>query len=254
MTPGADRTASQLTTAAQTILFDFDGPICNFFSGLPNLYAADRLRDVLRANANVQLRNHLATTSDPFEILRATPQVAPGLTDLIEGELTAVERRAAVLSTPTPGILDALSVLRGSGKTIGIVSNTAESAILLYLGSHHLNPYMDGVFGRVSSNPSLLKPSPHLVIEALRRLQADPTTTILVGDQPTDIESARRAGIASIGYANKPGKDERFRAAGATAIVTHITDLVAPSLVTHAASTRHRDLRTRERTTRGRAI
>lgn len=254
MSPLASRTATQLTAAAQTILFDFDGPICNFFSGLPNPYAADRLREVLRNNANVQLSDHLATTSDSFDILRATPQIAPALTDLVEGELTAVERRAATLSTPTPGAFDALSVLRGSGKTIAIVSNTAESAILLYLDSHGLHPYVHGVFGRVSSNPSLLKPSPHLVIEALGQLQADPETTVLVGDQPTDIEAARRAGIASIGYANKPGKDERLRTAGATAIVDHMADIIAPSLVTPAASTRHREVRTREHTTRDRAI
>ena len=254
MTPAATRTASQLTATAQTILFDFDGPICNFFSGLPNPYAADRLREVLLSHARVQLSDHIRTTPDSFEILRATPQIAPPLTDLIEHELALVEEQAAGLSTPTPGILETLSVLRSSGKTIGIVSNTAQSAILMYLDSHELRPCVDGVFGRRLPDPSLLKPSPYLVTEALRQLGADPTSTVLVGDQPTDIEAASLAGIPSIGYANKPGKDERLSTAGATAIITRITDMMTPSVIAHTVPTRHRKERRSEYTRRGRAI
>jgi phosphoglycolate phosphatase len=64
-----------------------------------------------------------------------------------------------------------------------------------------------------SHDPALLKPSPHLINKAVRGLDADPAATALVGDSLTDIEAAQSADVASIGYANKPGKT---RAHGST--------------------------------------
>lgn len=254
MTPAPTRSARNIAAAARTILFDFDGPICNFFSGLPNPYAADRLRDVLQQHTHVQLSDHLRTTSDSFEVLRATPQIAPALTDLIENELTQVERRAAAVAAPTPGALDTLASLRAAHKSVAIVSNTAQSAIFIYLDAHDLRPYLDGVFGRVAPDPGLLKPSPYLVTEALARLHADPSAAVLIGDQPTDIEAARRAGIASIGYANKPGKEDRLRHAGATAIVMHIGEIATPPPAVQPAANRYPPSHTTQRAGRDRSI
>ncbi len=51
---------------------------------------------------------------------------------------------------------------------------------------------------------------------------------MLIGDAATDIQAAKRAGIASIGYANRPGSYSNLTAAGATAVVTSLADLVLP--------------------------
>jgi len=65
----------------------------------------------------------------------------------------------------------------------------------------------------------------HLIEQAVRALDADPAATAFVGDSITDIEGAHRAGIGSIGYANKPGKFERMTEAGAGAVITSMADL-----------------------------
>lgn len=57
-------------------------------------------------------------------------------------------------------------------------------------------------------------------------LDANPAETSLVGDSVTDIEGAQRAGVGSIGYANKPAKYERMTKAGAGAVITSMADLV----------------------------
>ena len=49
----------------------------------------------------------------------------------------------------------------------------------------------------------------------MRALNAQPLHCTLVGDSVSDIVAARRAGVASVGYANKPGKHEKLRDAGA---------------------------------------
>jgi phosphoglycolate phosphatase-like HAD superfamily hydrolase len=61
-------------------------------------------------------------------------------------------------------------------------------------------------------------------------LGAEPTECVLIGDSLSDIEGARNAGVLSIGYANKPGKLERFTAAGADAVIANMGELL-PYLV-----------------------
>ena len=53
----------------------------------------------------------------------------------------------------------------------------------------------------------------------MRALNAEPQDCALVGDSITDIVAARAAGVASVGYANKPGKHETLRNAGADSVI-----------------------------------
>ena len=94
-----------------------------------------------------------------------------------------------------------------------------------YLERHGLNDGIRLIVARTSYNPALLKPDPHLIDEAVRGLGAVPTESALVGDSLTDINAAHRAGVASIGYANKTGKFERMVELRAGAIITSMADL-----------------------------
>jgi len=84
------------------------------------------------------------------------------------------------------------------------------------------------VVARTSSDPALLKPSSHLIDQAVTELAASPDECVPVGDSVADIQAARLAGIDTIGYANRPGKHDRLTAARATAIVASLADLVLP--------------------------
>jgi D-glycero-D-manno-heptose 1,7-bisphosphate phosphatase len=52
------------------------------------------------------------------------------------------------------------------------------------------------------------KPNPGLVLRAIAELDLDPARTLLIGDKPSDLEAARRAGIA--GYLFEGGDLEAF--------------------------------------------
>ena len=52
-----------------------------------------------------------------------------------------------------------------------------------------------------------------------------PAAAALVGDSFTDIEAAKRAGVASIGYANRPGQRERMIQMHAGAMLMSMADL-----------------------------
>ena len=109
---------------------------------------------------------------------------------------------------------------------VAIVSNCSARAIRFYLERRDLDNFVVLVIGRTGHDPELLKPSPYLVKRAIEVLDADPAICTMLGDSPTDIESAEQAGIASIAYANRSGKRDQFIETKAEAIITNLADLV----------------------------
>jgi phosphoglycolate phosphatase-like HAD superfamily hydrolase len=79
--------------------------------------------------------------------------------------------------------------------------------------------------GRDDSDPELMKPSPYLVWAAVGILDAHPAECAFVGDSTTDMLAGRLAGLPVIGYANKPGKTELLRQAGADAVTTGLDEI-----------------------------
>jgi phosphoglycolate phosphatase-like HAD superfamily hydrolase len=73
-------------------------------------------------------------------------------------------------------------------------------------------------------------------------LGPNPATSVLIGDQISDIDAAHRAGVWAIGYANKLGKDSRLKAAGADAIITDLSVLVAGFLREPVPELPHHDI------------
>ncbi len=73
-----------------------------------------------------------------------------------------------------------------------------------------------------------MKPNPGPVLAALTALDVRPEECILIGDSTSDIEAAHAAGIAAIGYANKPGKAARLSHADA---ITSGIDLLTAAVV-----------------------
>jgi beta-phosphoglucomutase-like phosphatase (HAD superfamily) len=84
------------------------------------------------------------------------------------------------------------------------------------------------IAARTSPDPDLLKPSPHLIQQAISGLDASPTGCVLIGDSTTDIRAAQQALIDVIGYANRPGKYELLSVTGASAVITSLADLILP--------------------------
>jgi phosphoglycolate phosphatase len=139
-----------------------------------------------------------------------------------------LEVAAVPTAEPTPYVHEVIASARESGRVIGVVSNNSPRAVDAYLDRHGLSDGITLVVARTSHDPALLKPSPHLINEAVHGLDADPAATTLVGDSFTDIEAAQSA---SVGYANQPGKRERMTELRAGAIITTMADL---SLAVHA--------------------
>jgi phosphoglycolate phosphatase len=152
--------------------------------------------------------------------------VSADLAARVEAEMADQELTAITTAEPTPYVHEVVTSCRESGRQVVIVSNNADRAVRAYLTRHGLDDRINLIAARTSSNPALLKPSPHLIEQAMAGLSAPATECLLIGDSATDMQAAALAGIPSIGYANKPGMHERLAQSGATATVSSLADLV----------------------------
>ncbi|WP_063780310.1 HAD family hydrolase [Kitasatospora sp. MY 5-36] len=210
------------------VLLDFDGPVCSVFAGLPAPEVARRLLEGLLA-AGEQAPAGAEEETDPLALLRLVADARPDLTASTDAALAALETEAVRVGRPTPGGESLLRACTRSGRMVSVVSNNASVAIEVYLSEHGLSDYIVGVFGRIRGNPSSMKPSPHLLLEAMKAAQTAPIECIFIGDAARDVEAGHAAGIRTIGYANKPGKDVKLAAAGATLVVDSM-NLIAAAL------------------------
>ncbi|MFE7122158.1 HAD family hydrolase [Streptomyces sp. NPDC057654] len=211
--------------ACEVVLFDFDGPICDVFSGLPAPEVADQLSSVIAAH-DAELAAKAAATDDPIEVLRISQQGGPALLASVEKELIAAELSAvAVAGDPVEGAVDALRAACESGREVVAVSNNSAECVREFLGSHGLLDLVRDVVGRPKGRPDLMKPDPYPISEAIRALAAVPARCVLVGDSVTDVEASHAANTMAIGFANKPGKAAALSAAGAGAVITNMRAL-----------------------------
>jgi phosphoglycolate phosphatase len=215
------------------LLLDFDGPICSIFAGLPAATVADRLRKLFGDHA--QMPGDIATTADPFAVFAYSATVSENLAAQVETEMTELELAAVATAAPTPYVHEVVTACQDSGRSVAVVSNNSARAVHSYLRRHGLADRISLVIARTDHDPALLKPSPHLITQAVDALDAEPGECTLVGDSVTDIQGAQLASVQSIGYVNKPGKRERFTAARAGAIIDSLADL-ALRLRAHVAN------------------
>lgn len=203
------------------ILLDFDGPVCSVFAGYPAPQITDELRGLVLDQLG-DLPSALDGISSPHEFLLASADVSPQLARQVEAALQTAEIKAVESATPTPGVDEFLAACREAGRQLAIVSNNTGAAVRAYLDRVGLTGFVQHVEARDPSDPTLMKPSPHLIERAAQALTVAVDRCTLIGDQTTDVQAARAIGAASIGYANKPGKADDLIAADADAVIEHI--------------------------------
>lgn len=214
--------AADVLATRDHILLDFDGPVCAMFGGaMTDHDVANRLKPLLghaRPSA-------IEAAHDPFDVLRYAASCGPATLRAVDTQFRRLEAEAAATAPETAGTAEALSALHLAGFTVTIVSNNSYEAIRSFLVLHDLTAYVRGIASRPVAEPSLLKPSPFLIEQAIRSLGTSPRFCVMVGDSLADVDAARRAGTAVIGYANKEGKSAAFRARGVDSVIDDMVQL-----------------------------
>ncbi|MEU7903639.1 HAD family hydrolase [Actinoplanes sp. NPDC049118] len=222
-------TLADLVGRARCLLIDFDGPVCAVFAGHPAATVAAHLHGIIRAELAEAVPPQLgAQNTDPLQILRQVADLGDdALTRTLADACRDAEVTAVATATPASGADDVIRAAHESGRRVVIVSNNAAAAIEAYLRSHDLTRHVHAIAARHDGmDPRLLKPHPYLVTQGITAAHAQPANTAFIGDSVSDIEAGQAAGIATIGYANKPGKHQRLRDAGADTVIDTMHEVV----------------------------
>lgn len=217
-------TPAEILADREHVLLDFDGPVCAVFSGISDQEVADHLRSLLHGD----LPADIASSRDPFDLLRYVRALPGSVGQVIEREFLEQELAAVAIAVETPGALEAVRALSVSGHTITIVSNNSTAAVRAYLSRHELGQYIHEVSARHPEQQTPLKPDPFLLRQAMLQLGTSPAACCMIGDSIADIEAAHALEVPVIAYANKPGKANLFRQHGAELVLGTMTELATP--------------------------
>ncbi|MCX5256190.1 HAD-IA family hydrolase [Streptomyces canus] len=222
---------ASLVSSARYVLWDLDGPICRLFAGYPaHQIAGELVEKIDQLGMGALLTEQERSSNDPQEALRGVHERHRGSDLVLELEewLTRRELTAVGTAMPTPYADPLIRTWSSRGVKFAITTNNAALAAAAYIETRGLADCFPHVYGR-TPNLDLMKPDPHCLEEALKAMGAVPSGTLMIGDAATDLEAARRAGVAFLGYARNAYKEGLLKDAGAEVVVgslEHVLDVL----------------------------
>ncbi len=193
----------------RAIVFDLDGTLVD---SAPDIAAA--ANRMLAEMDHAPLQVPLLTSFIGHGIPRLVGRVITHL-DLdpaLHARMTArmlahYSERPAELTRPYPGVVAALTELRGAGYVMGVCTNKYRGLSIRVLDALGLSPFFGVVIGGDTLPQKKPDPAPlHAAFAALRA-----TPHLYVGDSEVDAETARTAavrfGLYTCGYRTTPVED-----------------------------------------------
>jgi phosphoglycolate phosphatase len=213
---------------ATTIVFDLDGTLIDtapdLIDTLNVLFAREGLPQLSYAKArNLIGGGARAMIARGIEADGRT--VAPAKIDeMFAAYIAYYSEHIADRSRPFPGLADALDELTAAGCRFAICTNKLERLSLRLLDALKLTHRFAAICG--PDTFGVQKPDPEVLRRTILAAGGSPQRTIMIGDSPTDIHTARAAGVPVIavdfGYSERPVADF-----GPDRIISHLTQLPA---------------------------
>ncbi|MGF1516062.1 MAG: HAD hydrolase-like protein [Elainellaceae cyanobacterium] len=181
------------------IIFDFDGTIADSLEAL--IAASNRLaREFNYTEISYSQVRQLQTLSSR-QIIQQSKIPLFKVPFLMKRLRTEMGHEIKTIK-PIYGIEKALAQLKSLGYPLGIVTSNSTENVAAFLSHYHLT----GIFDFTHSAATLF--GKHRILKRLmRERRLDPASTIYVGDETRDIESAKRLPISVIavswGYNSK---------------------------------------------------
>lgn len=192
--------AAQGQLSLGAVLFDLDGTLIDSAPDLAGTVNEMRLERGLPELPYPGLRAMVGAGARGM--LSAGFSIGPSDTDFetMRGEFLArYEARMLRLTAVFPGIPALLEVFERRGLPWGIVTNKAERFALPVTTGLGLHQRAAAVIGGDTTPHA--KPHPAPLLEAARRIGADPCHCIYVGDDERDIQAGRAAGMRTVAAA-----------------------------------------------------
>ncbi len=202
-----------------TLLFDLDGTLVDAFTTIHRAYVhtlpqfgrpAPTLPEVRRAVGG-GLANAMSHFLPP-ELIEEAMKVHVAYSQQILLEDVKL----------LPGAAELLRAQHTRGTQLAVHTNKLGNAARLICAHLSVSPYLSGIFG--AGDTPWLKPQREFTDYVLRELGANSANTLLIGDSPFDVETARNGGFPCWAVTTGTHDAAQLRAAGASAI---FPDLIA---------------------------
>jgi phosphoglycolate phosphatase len=176
----------------QLIVFDLDGTLVDSHRDL-----ADSTNALLEDLGGTALSHEFVTSlvGDGAAVLVKRALASAGLDPDTPGALDRFlqhyDARLLATTLPYPGMVEALHALRPTYR-LAVLTNKPAHAAARVLDGLGLCEWFDDVIG--GDTPHGRKPDPAGLLDLVSRAAATRDATLLVGDSPIDLATARRAG------------------------------------------------------------
>lgn len=210
-----------------TLIFDLDGTL------------VDTAPDLIHALNHVLNKVDCPPANDahirPFISFGARRMIVEGLSisgvtlsepdvdALLEHFLDHYGANVAVDSTPYPNVADALNIAARAGAKLGVCTNKREDLSLSLLRELNLRHPFKAIVGRDTLD--VCKPHPRHLTETIVRVGGDISKAVMIGDSPTDVATARAAGLpvvaVTFGYSDVAPED-----LGSDALIDDYSELI----------------------------
>ncbi|MGW3910990.1 HAD family hydrolase [Streptomyces sp. NPDC005070] len=223
----------ELVARTRYVVFGFDGPICQLFSGpSATALARARLDRLTEPDLSAVLTEEERHPADPYRVLTAVAGRHPGGEALarLDAWLTGTELEAVRTAMPTAYADPLIHTWAAVGARLAVATGTSARAVTSYLDARGLTPrFTPYIFGR-APHPGTPAARPAALERALSAMGAEPDVSLMIGAAPEDHAAARRAGVRFLGYARHPARARTLREAGVPARC--VTDSLEPLLRT----------------------
>lgn len=202
---------------ADTLIFDLDGTLLDTLCDLCNStnYA---LKECNFPERNINEIKSFIGNGVEILIRKAVPKDTSE--DKIQECLSLFKihylHNSKNFTKPFDGIVKMLENLRKKGFKIAVISNKFDNAVKK-LCNEYFYGLVDIAVGESIETPK--KPSPEGIFKILKILNADKNKSIMIGDSEVDIQTAKNAGIYSIGVLWGYRNEETLTSAGADELI-----------------------------------
>jgi phosphoglycolate phosphatase len=212
----------------RAVIFDLDGTLVDSLADI-----AESVNTVLaeRGFATHPLSSYRSFVGDGMVMLarRVLPEHLRSDDETVAAFVRRLKEvyggRSDRLTAPYDGIADLLDALVEEGIAMAVLSNKPHELTVglvgRLLGAWTFAP----VFGERPAVPR--KPDPSAALEIAGKLGLAPKDILYVGDTPTDLATARAAGMPAIAAAWGFRSEAELREAGATRVAHHPSDVLA---------------------------
>jgi phosphoglycolate phosphatase len=175
------------------IVFDLDGTLIDSRSDLADATNA-MLVELGAAPLSTDAVARMVGEGAPVLVRRALTAAGldPETPDALNRFLACYDDRLLIQTRTYDGMVETLARLRHSC-SLAVLTNKPSRATTRILAGLKIEHYFDGVVGGDTDYGR--KPNPAGLYHLIDAAGATPQSTVLVGDSPVDLETARRAGV-----------------------------------------------------------